>query len=53
MVFLQAKSPEFKEYQLQVIKNAKVMAKVLMDKGYNVVSGKSYQVRPWNVNWQD
>lgn len=35
----QAKSPEFKEYQLQVIKNAKVMAKVLMDKGYNVVSG--------------
>eukprot|EP00105_Crassostrea_gigas_P006503 XP_011420488.1 PREDICTED: serine hydroxymethyltransferase, mitochondrial [Crassostrea gigas] len=35
----QAKSPEFKEYQLQVIKNAKVMAKVLLDKGYNVVSG--------------
>ncbi|XP_061173931.1 serine hydroxymethyltransferase, mitochondrial-like [Saccostrea echinata] len=35
----QAKSPEFKEYQQQVLKNAKVMAKALLDKGYNVVSG--------------
>ncbi|XP_048728394.2 serine hydroxymethyltransferase, mitochondrial-like [Ostrea edulis] len=35
----QAQSPDFKEYQLQVIKNAKAMAKVLMDKGYDVVSG--------------
>ncbi|XP_015930142.1 serine hydroxymethyltransferase, mitochondrial [Parasteatoda tepidariorum] len=35
----QAQSPEFKEYQEQVLKNAKAMAKALMDKKYTLVSG--------------
>ncbi|KAK3106308.1 hypothetical protein FSP39_017462 [Pinctada imbricata] len=35
----EACSPDFKVYQEQVLKNAKSMAKVLMDKGYHVVSG--------------
>ncbi|PFX30489.1 Serine hydroxymethyltransferase, mitochondrial [Stylophora pistillata] len=35
----QAKSPMFKEYQLQVLKNAKSMAKALTDLGYSIVSG--------------
>jgi glycine hydroxymethyltransferase len=30
--------PEFKEYQAQVITNAQAMAKVFMDRGYDVVS---------------
>lgn len=37
--FLEALKPEFKEYQQQVITNARVMAKVVMDRGYKVVSG--------------
>lgn len=39
VAFKEALSPEFKTYQQQVIKNAKAMAKVLMDRGYNLVSG--------------
>jgi hypothetical protein len=35
----QAKSPEFKQYQIQVVKNAQVMAKELLKRGYDVVSG--------------
>ncbi|XP_076439940.1 serine hydroxymethyltransferase-like [Babylonia areolata] len=35
----QAKTPEFKVYQQQVIANAKVMAKGLLDRGYCIVSG--------------
>eukprot|EP00640_Fibrocapsa_japonica_P001868 CAMPEP_0113943008 /NCGR_PEP_ID=MMETSP1339-20121228/15930_1 /TAXON_ID=94617 /ORGANISM="Fibrocapsa japonica" /LENGTH=452 /DNA_ID=CAMNT_0000947733 /DNA_START=219 /DNA_END=1577 /DNA_ORIENTATION=- /assembly_acc=CAM_ASM_000762 len=35
----QAKSPEFKEYQIQVLKNSKAMADWLMSNGYNLVSG--------------
>uniref|UniRef100_UPI00358FE72A serine hydroxymethyltransferase, mitochondrial isoform X2 n=1 Tax=Myxine glutinosa TaxID=7769 RepID=UPI00358FE72A len=35
----QANSPMFKEYQLQVLKNAKVMASALTKKGYSIVSG--------------
>ncbi len=31
--------PEFKDYQAQVIRNAKVMAEVLMERGYPIVSG--------------
>lgn len=31
----------FKEYQLQVLKNAKAMAKALSDLGYSIVSGKA------------
>ncbi|KAL8597452.1 Serine hydroxymethyltransferase, cytosolic [Nucella lapillus] len=35
----QAKTPEFKVYQKQVIANARVLAKGLMDLGYTIVSG--------------
>ena len=35
----QAKSPEFKAYQLQTMANAKAMGNALMSKGYHVVSG--------------
>ncbi|XP_077966750.1 serine hydroxymethyltransferase, mitochondrial-like [Styela clava] len=35
----QAMSPEFKEYQIQTMKNAKAMSDALQSLGYNVVSG--------------
>merc|ERR1719277_2643193 len=35
----QAKRPEFKEYQKQVVQNARVMCKALQDRGYDIVSG--------------
>jgi len=35
----QAMDPSFKEYQLQVLSNAKAMAKALLDKDYALVSG--------------
>ena len=37
--FFEALQPEFKEYQLQVKKNAAAMAEALIAKGYKVVSG--------------
>ena len=37
--FHEAMQPEYKEYQMQVKKNAVAMAQAFMDKGYNVVSG--------------
>jgi glycine hydroxymethyltransferase len=37
--FGEALEPEFKEYQLQVQKNAKVMAEKFAEKGYKVISG--------------
>ena len=37
--FKEAMQPEFKVYQAQVIKNAKAMAKVFIDRGFDVVSG--------------
>ena len=39
VAFLEALSPEFKEYQKQVVVNAKAMAKTLMARGYKIVSG--------------
>ena len=38
IAFKEAMLPEFKTYQQQVVKNARVMAKVFMDRGYDVVS---------------
>ena len=35
----EALQPEFKEYQKQVQKNARVLAQALIDMGYNIVSG--------------
>ena len=39
VAFLEALSPSFKTYQQQVIKNAHVMAKILIERGYPIVSG--------------
>ena len=37
--FKEALTPEFKEYQNQIVKNAKVLAKELMNRGFKLVSG--------------
>ncbi|EIL87287.1 serine hydroxymethyltransferase [Rhodanobacter fulvus Jip2] len=39
VAFKEALEPEFKEYQAQVVKNAKAMAKVFIERGYKIVSG--------------
>ncbi|SDB84542.1 serine hydroxymethyltransferase [Acinetobacter boissieri] len=37
--FKEAMTPEFKTYQQHVVKNAQVMANVLIERGYEIVSG--------------
>ncbi|WOE31686.1 MULTISPECIES: serine hydroxymethyltransferase [unclassified Acinetobacter] len=37
--FKEAMAPEYKSYQQQVVKNAQAMAEVLIERGYDVVSG--------------
>jgi glycine hydroxymethyltransferase len=37
--FLEAMQPEFKQYQQQVVSNAKAMAMALQSRGYRIVSG--------------
>jgi glycine hydroxymethyltransferase len=37
--FKQASTPEFKEYQVQMVKNAKALAQTLMERGFRLVSG--------------
>ncbi len=39
VAFAEALLPEFKQYQQQVIENAKTMARVLQERGYRIVSG--------------
>lgn len=39
VAFAEALLPEFKNYQEQVLSNAKTMSSVLMSRGYNIVSG--------------
>jgi glycine hydroxymethyltransferase len=39
VAFKEALEPSFKQYQAQVVKNAKAMAKTLIGRGYKVVSG--------------
>jgi len=39
VAFGEALAPEYKDYQILVQKNARVMAKAFIDKGYKVVSG--------------
>ena len=39
VAFKEAMTPEYKAYQKQVIKNARAMAKVFMDRGIKIVSG--------------
>ena len=37
--FKEALSPEFKEYQKQIVKNASILADALMERGFDIVSG--------------
>jgi glycine hydroxymethyltransferase len=39
VAFLEALAPEFKDYQRQVVENARAMAKSLQERGYRIVSG--------------
>ena len=39
VAFKEALEPEFKAYQQQVVKNAQAMAKVIIERGYKIVSG--------------
>ncbi len=39
VAFKEALTPEFKEYQKQIIKNAKALCGALLEKGYSVISG--------------
>ncbi|MFC0676927.1 serine hydroxymethyltransferase [Lysobacter korlensis] len=39
VAFKEALEPEFKAYQQQVVRNAQAMAKALVERGYNIVSG--------------
>lgn len=39
VAFGEALKPEFREYQIQVQKNARALAKALLDRGYKIVSG--------------
>ena len=39
VAFKEALEPGFKQYQQQVVDNARVMAAVLIDRGYRIVSG--------------
>lgn len=39
VAFKEALKPEFKEYQQQILNNAQALAKGLMDRGINIVSG--------------
>ena len=35
----EALTPEFKEYQKQIVKNASVLADALIERGFDIVSG--------------
>ena len=37
--FKEAMSPEFKTYQEQVVKNAQLMAKIFIERGFDIISG--------------
>ncbi len=39
VAFKEALEPSFKDYQVQVIKNAQAMAKTIINRGYKIVSG--------------
>jgi glycine hydroxymethyltransferase len=39
VAFLEAQTPEFKEYQMQIVKNSQRLAKRLREKDYRIVSG--------------
>ncbi|NQU05092.1 MAG: serine hydroxymethyltransferase, partial [Calditrichaeota bacterium] len=39
VAFIEARKPEFKEYQQQVVKNAAVLAETLLAEGFSLVTG--------------
>jgi glycine hydroxymethyltransferase len=39
VAFKEALDPDFRVYQQQVVANARIMASVMMERGYNIVSG--------------
>ena len=39
VAFKEAMTPEFKHYQLQIIKNAKELSEALMNRGFKIISG--------------
>jgi glycine hydroxymethyltransferase len=39
VAFKEAMEPGFKDYQVQVVKNAQAMANTFIDRGFNIVSG--------------
>ncbi len=39
VAFKEALEPDFKDYQAQVVRNARAMAETMMSRGYNIVSG--------------
>jgi len=39
VAFLEAMQPEFREYQAQIIRNAKALAQAVADEGFRIVSG--------------
>ncbi|MGE4597379.1 MAG: serine hydroxymethyltransferase [Methylophilaceae bacterium] len=41
VAFFEALKPEFKEYQIQVIKNAQTMVLTLQERGYRIISGRT------------
>ncbi|QCI19852.1 MAG: serine hydroxymethyltransferase [Buchnera aphidicola (Brevicoryne brassicae)] len=42
IAFKEALEEKFRTYQKQIIKNAKIMAKIFLEKGYKIVSGGTY-----------
>ena len=59
VAFKEALSPEFKEYQQQVVKNADVLAKTLIKRGLRIVSGRTeshvmlVDLRPKNLTGKE
>ena len=59
VAFKEAGSKEFKAYQIQVVENARVMAKVLQERGVRIVSGRTdchmflVDLQPKNLTGKD
>ncbi len=59
VAFGEALKPEFKTYQAQILKNAQALAKALLDKGFNLVSGGTdnhlmlVDLRPFNLTGKE
>ncbi len=59
VAFGEALKPEFKEYQTQIVKNAKALAKALLDNGFDLVSGGTdnhlmlVDLRPFHITGKE